>query len=255
VRGVLTCVMATLCVLAAACERYDVPSRSDALPSCCEGAGVCVPAALAPAGMSQRLGADSCDEGALCAPRAFLEDPGATPARCQAAGELEGRCLPSCLPAVAERGEQLTRRDCDRDQRCVPCFDPSTGEDTGACRTGDDQPSDPPRTFERCCGSMGAELGTCLPLELLNAEQADALPVDSCSGPETRCAPSELTRAPYQLSWCKVPLLGSLVSEGLCLPECFVPFPARLLTPRGTCGASSRCVPCASLDSSQPGCE
>jgi hypothetical protein len=247
--------MAALCVLAAACERYDVPSRSDALPSCCEGAGVCVPAALAPAGMSQRLDADSCDEGSLCAPRAFLEDPSATPARCEAAGALEGRCLPSCLPEVAERGERLAQRDCDRDQRCVPCFDPSTGEDTGACRTGDDQPRDPPRTFERCCGSAGAELGTCLPLELLGSEQAEALPVDSCHEPETRCAPSELTRAPYQLDTCKVRLLGSLVSEGLCLPECFVPLPARLFTLRGSCGASRRCVPCSSLGASQPGCE
>src|SRR5262245_61009706 len=49
----------------------------------------------------RRLGNDVCAEpNTLCVPQAMLNDANATPAHCQAAGELEGRCVSSCIPEV-----------------------------------------------------------------------------------------------------------------------------------------------------------
>lgn len=240
----------------------DAP-REKARPfqTCCEGQGHCIPERALlmslPLEARARLGNEGCDEdeSALCVPQGFLTGAEAQFDECRIAGDLEGRCLPSCLPLVAEQLETLQQRDCDRAERCVPCFDPRTGEDTGACRTGDDKPREPARSYERCCGAPGSQLGTCLPLELLPPEQVDALPTDSCRHAGTRCVPDELLSGSGEFTQCAASLLGVAPIHGVCLPECFIPLAARLLTPRGTCGAPRRCVPCTSLNPGQPGCE
>jgi hypothetical protein len=111
---------------------------------------------------------------------------------CRAPGNIEGRCLSLCLPEVAEQADRLDQRGCDRNERCVPCYDPLTGADTEACRVGTDEPAEEPRAYQHCCGGSGVELGMCMPLELLSAEQIDELPVESCLQPGTRCVPSQL---------------------------------------------------------------
>ena len=239
-------------------DRPREPART--FETCCGQHGLCVPEQSLLQSLSveerARLDATSCaaESHALCVPELFLGARERGPTHCRAAGQLEGRCLPSCLPEVAEQSERLQQRDCDREERCVPCFDPLTGEDTKACRVGDDRPVEPARGYERCCGAPGAELGTCLPIELLSAEQLDSLPADSCRRAGTRCAPSELVEG-AQPTRCNVPSFSTAASVGLCLPECFIPAPARLFTPRATCGAARRCVACQSLTSGQPGCE
>jgi hypothetical protein len=110
-------------------------------------------------------------------------------------------------------------------------------------------------SFERCCGAPGSQLGTCLPVELLPADQIDVLPSDSCRRPGTRCVPDELVDESATFTKCAANLLGVVPTLGFCLPECFVPSPTRLFTPHGTCEAPRRCVPCTSLNAGQPGCE
>jgi hypothetical protein len=227
---------------------------------CCGGSGSCVPEAALLGSLSveerARLGTAECGEEsqALCVPDALLTEEARAPS-CRAAGDLEGRCLPSCLPEVARQAERLQQRDCDREQRCVPCYDPITGADTRACRSGKDKPRERARGYERCCGAVGAQLGTCLPVELLSTSQLDALPLDSCRHPGTRCAPSELLDPEPRLATCSVQGLVVASSPGLCLAECFLPTALRFFTPRASCTAPRRCVPCANLGVDQPGCE
>lgn len=109
--------------------------------------------------------------------------------------------------------------------------------------------------LEPCCGAPGLELGSCVPVELLSAAQSDALPVDSCPEPNTRCAPNALFQAGEPPAVCSARLFGLFEFEGRCLAECFVARPARLFTPFGSCEAPERCVPCASLEGTPLGCE
>lgn len=219
--------------------------------NCCGGAGRCVPEEALLQSISAedraRLGAESCDKASLCVPSDWLETGSASAESCQGAGGIEGRCLPSCLPEVAARADKLQQRDCAGEQLCVPCYDPLTGEDTEACRIRDDAPKQRPQTYERCCGSGGQALGTCLPVELLSADQLQSLPVDSCSQPNTRCAPSELLAPAGELRACASPRLFAAPVPGVCLPECFLPPLLSLFTPRADCGAPYRCAPCSTL--------
>jgi hypothetical protein len=180
--------MLALSAVVSACQPYDSPREGTPASACCSGAGICIPTLFAPVEVAERLAQDSCSADALCAPLVLVASEGAAIDSCRAAGDLESRCLPSCLPEVAQRAARLQQRDCDRDQRCVPCYDPLTGADTGACRNRGDQPREAPRTFERC-GSTPAAQGFCVPLELLSPAQIDVLPVTGCSPPGTRCVP------------------------------------------------------------------
>ncbi len=107
--------------------------------NCCEGAGKCVPAALAGDDADQ-LGEDTCtpDQGLVCAPTAFIE--GDYVAQACETGAISllfgdefrpGACLPECIPAV---DNFLIGQDgCLDGYKCAPCLDPLSGDPTGAC--------------------------------------------------------------------------------------------------------------------------
>ena len=250
----------TVCVLAmalAACEPYDPPEQDMTPPTgCCGGNGSCVPRAFMPESLASQLDGEECgSEVLVCAPNSALLAPDALPGACRAPGDLEGRCLSTCLPAVAAQAERLDQRGCDRDQRCVPCYDPLTGADTEACRVSGDAPSEKARTYQRCCGADGDELGTCVPIELLSNGQIDALPVDSCRQPGTRCVPSALLDGSDGPARCAARNLLGERSQGACMPACFLPLAARLLSAPNGCDGGERCIACADLDASIPACE
>jgi hypothetical protein len=160
--------------------------------TCCGGAGTCIVGGVAPAELEAQFDGASCSGALLCAPNDWLFDPYAAPVACRAPGDLEGRCLSTCLTSVAEQADRLDQRGCDRDQRCVPCFDPVTGEDTHACGMDGDAPAEEAHTYQRCCGAAGHEQGMCVPLALLSPDEIDVLSVDSCHEPGMRCAPDTL---------------------------------------------------------------
>lgn len=240
-----------------ACEPYDPPQQDTTPPSsCCGGAGTCIPSGFIPQGLEARFDSEECGSEALvCAPNSVLFEPDPTPVSCRAPGDLEGRCLSTCLPSVAAQAEQLDQRGCDRDERCVPCFDPLTGADTDACRVEGDAPSEKIRTYQRCCGAPGEELGTCVPLELLSSAQIDALPVDSCRQPGTRCVPSALLDGSRGPAGCDARSLLGESSHGACMAECFLPLTVRLLGSQASCEGGERCLACSMLDGSLPACE
>lgn len=133
------------------CEPYEYSfdqsaQASCATETCCGGLGLCMlEGSVAPA-LAARLGHADCQAQTLsCVPIVWLEDPNQGPSPCRAPGDLEGRCLPGCLPELQPRAAQLSQESCAAGNFCVPCFDPSTGEDTRACSFHPDPgPSDPP---------------------------------------------------------------------------------------------------------------
>jgi hypothetical protein len=234
----------------------DVPQDpAQPLERCCgsESAAIgrCVGPALLAGEMAvsdrTRLGRDVCTQpDALCVPAAWLS---AAPAlsTCHTVGQLEGRCLPSCLPDIAEQAERLERAECGDQERCAPCVDPVTGQDTGVCSLGDDAPREPPAKLAECCQAGGSDRGRCVPTSFLeHLSVGDALKhlgQDSCADSDAVCVPSpwlDSTSVPAP-AVCRA--AGDL--EGRCMLECLpdVAAFADLLTQRG-CDDGERCVPC-----------
>jgi hypothetical protein len=203
--------------------------------------------ALASSAGLERLGHDTCtEEEALCVPSDWL-DPGEPSApSCRALQTYEGRCLPECLPDVRARAEQVRRDDCRDGDLCVPCFDPLTGESTGACALGRDAPADPPQPFAACCAQGALSRGHCVPNRALHsfARAADValLGRDSCAGEDSSCVPNDfLGSDPVAPAVCRG--LGNL--EGRCMSECLPSIAANAarLT-RVDCGDHELCAPC-----------
>lgn len=206
-------------------------------PDCCGELGSCVPQELVPPEQLDQLGTDTCTgEGVMCAPNE-LANPSFVPPRCDSVGDFEGRCLPACLPDVAEQAHQLPQADCPDAHLCAPCFDPVTLEDTGACRLNGDEPEEPPEGFEACCG----ELGSCVPEELVPPEQLEQLGTDTCAEPGTLCAPNDLTDPTFTPVVCD----SVAEAEGRCLPACLPDVAEQAdMLPQDICPPEHLCAPC-----------
>jgi hypothetical protein len=211
------------------------------LPTCCQGAGHCLPSTLIPEAQRAQLGRDSCSaSSALCAPDAFTE-PGFRPPVCTvSAYGAEGRCLPSCLPRIAEQLSRLARDGCQEGNVCAPCFDPLTGSPTPSCAQGGDPgPSRPPVVFGTCCDSRAR----CVPDALVPAAQRAQLEQASCAGAQELCVPSAIASvANFVPATCMV---SAFRVEGRCLSTCLpdVARRAEQLREDG-CGQAHACVPC-----------
>lgn len=232
-----------VCVLSS-CAAFDPPNKTpepgSMFSACCGALGACVAGALIPTEFALRLPADSCGPDLLCAPRAYLTERGAT--SCRAPGDLEGRCLPECLPEVMANADVLRRSSCAEGELCSPCFDPIGGVDLAVCWIGGDRPREAVKYFERCCWSGAEAGGACVPTELLTEAQLGALPVDTCTTPNTRCAPIDLLVDGGRLPSCadrpdEPPLV--------CARACFLTARLANFLPQRTCRADERCVPCA----------
>ena len=238
-------------------QNQDAPREppNTIVPCCGTGnlaAGTCINRELLmSSGVSdadvEQLGRDTCKTtNTLCVPNAWLADQRPTLMTCHALGSFEGRCLPACLPQVAEQASRLERDVCAQSDLCVPCYDPITGEDTGACRVNDDRPTAAPEKFEACCGSGDRALGRCIPKSTIGTSvdqaQLDALGPDTCAAADSLCVPSAwLDSDAAPPASCMAP--GKL--EGRCLPKC-LPLLAGaqgMLTP-STCAEQELCAPC-----------
>jgi hypothetical protein len=181
----------------AACEPAlsTVQPASSSSYSCCGSIGLCVTPGLATDALYQRLSSAECDEGFSCMPLDWALGVIVIPASCRTPHDLEGRCLPSCMPELAGKSARFPQGTCEADFLCVPCFDPLTGEDTEACRIEQDPgPEEPARVLAPCCDDGGrcsapAALASFSEAELRQlGAQADLLQQDSCSDAEL-CVP------------------------------------------------------------------
>lgn len=223
--------------------------------TCCDALGTCVPKTAllqsVAAEDAARLGTDECNEpNNACVPTAWLDAPEIVLTICRAAPNLEGRCLPSCLPEVAARAQQLKQSGCRNGESCVPCHDPITGDDTKACALGGDSPREPAKRFEACCGGTSR----CVPLNVLEdtvaAEDIARLGTDSCAGVLDVCVPTGwLERGEVQAARCSA--VGG--AEGRCLSTCLpqVQEQAQRLN-RSDCQMNELCVPCYDPLSGEP---
>lgn len=229
------------------------PATLTACPSyVCGGGAHCVPWVLVPEEQSDLLAA--CNDDSACVPDAMIETMGNfLLEQCTAVLGLEGRCVSSCIPQVADRADSLTQETCGEFELCVPCFDPLSGEDTGVCNmTCDVGPSEPPPpALPTCCGD---DSGTCVPKDVLPQEALDGLTEKTCDS-DAMCVPNVMIDPTFEGQPCSPgPLLVALgIDDGACLPDCLDAVDAFGVT-QSNCPNGYKCAPCNALGESTGAC-
>jgi hypothetical protein len=216
---------------------------------CCSDRGLCVPPELA-AGQAKNLNVDTCETGTLCAPTE-LTDPTFKAKACDSIDGAEGRCISTCVGgAVAKQKDRLPTAGCAAEEVCAPCFDPITGEDTGACSVNGDAPTKPKQVFDRCCGMVGDQpVGVCVPPALAGS-QAGILRQETC-GEGKLCAPIKKAEDPAF----KFPTCNSLLGAGACVNSCIPDQTQAALLSRASCEMGELCAPCNLLGSNTGACD
>jgi hypothetical protein len=236
------------------------PSIFPACSPACAGAH-CVPASLVSAADQAQLA--TCP-GGFCAPDTITSSAGkAVPPTCTSIAGAEGRCLSTCLPAVASQETLLPQGTCATGERCVPCFNPVASDPkapTGACSLGCDKPAQPPTvltcpwtgppvldpTALPACDNGGCSGAHCLPAaEVPAAVQSQLAP---CSGSSGFCTPDSIisTANNFVPSTCD-PFPGS-GTPGRCLSSCLPTVKKQAAggtLVQSTCATGEYCVPCA----------
>jgi hypothetical protein len=228
------------------CKAFDPPSGvppGDMFSACCGELGTCIASGLVPPALANMLASDVCGPALLCAPTAYVDDPTYVAPACITLAGREGRCLPACLPGLGPQAGRLKQDACRSGEVCVPCFDPVSNAETGACRVAADQPHEPAKPFERCCGRGTDAAGACVPGELLAVEERAALLADTCSDPTAACVPLPLLVAPGTLPSCK--RSATVSAPQICLRECFLGPRLGTFLPQASCGNGERCAPCS----------
>jgi hypothetical protein len=199
----------------------------------------CVPSSAIPNPDQVALLPDCPDPaGSKCVPEPYIATLGQFLAKeCRSLINAEGRCIPVMLPAVKAQIDRLPQADCASDERCAPCYDPTTAAATGACTAGcGPGPKEQPKTFATCCNGIGS----CVPASLAGAD-ASRLGKDNCTDTGFLCAPKAFTDAAYVPPTCRS--IGN--AEGRCLPSCLPDIAAQAsLLPRSTCAEHHLCAPC-----------
>jgi hypothetical protein len=235
-------------------------------PQCsptCSGAH-CVPSALVPAADQAQLA--SCMSNGMpgfCAPDTFIASDGnSVPTTCTSIAGSEGRCLSTCLPAVAALSQLLPQDVCPAGEKCSPCFNPTAANPmapTGACSLACDRPAKPP-TILTCpwtgppvldpttlpaCDNGGCAGAHCLPAAEVPASVQSQLA--ACNSNTGFCAPDEIisTGDNFVPPTCD-PFPGS-GAPGRCLSDCLpsvqTKAAAGTIVP-SSCSAGNYCVPC-----------
>jgi hypothetical protein len=217
----------------------------------CGGGAHCVPSSLIPADFLSFLG--DCAPDNKCVPDEFIKTNGNfIPPTCTSIAGAEGRCLSECLPQLAAQGDFLPVDVCAEFQRCAPCYDPVTGEETGACTLScDPGPVGQPVTLPDCCGG----LGTCVPGSLVPPAQVPFLPQDSCPQDANMflCAPDVFVIDPnYVPETCEteIPIVGG--EPGVCLPQCLLDGIQGQVLGQSSCDDNWKCIPCEDPFSGDP---
>jgi hypothetical protein len=229
---------------------YDPNAFAECGPSC-SGAH-CVPTEIVPSGLQSLLA--SCTDG-LCAPDPIIAAAGQfVPNTCQSIAGAEGRCLSTCLPAVAAQATTLPQSGCAANERCMPCFDPTAADPnapTGACSLACDAPAEPPviltcpwtgpsvynpSAFAACSPSCH-----CLPTEIVPSEAQSLLA--ACPGGFCVPDPIIVTGGNFDPPSC-VAFAGT-TAAGRCLSICLPDIAAQPSLEQSSCGVGNRCAPCA----------
>jgi hypothetical protein len=227
-------------------------------PAC--GGSHCLPASLVPSTLQALLA--PCTDG-FCAPDTFIESAGKfVPKKCTSVAGAEGRCLSMCLPEVSSKSTLLPTDVCATDERCVPCYDPTSDNPTaptGACSIGCDMATAPPvlltcpwkgppvidpTIFPAC--SPACDGSHCVPKDLV--PEAERALLARCTG--GYCVPDPITASDN--NWVPPSCTSIAGAEGRCLTDCLPEVASQPLLPQSTCAAGSKCVPCYDPTSGEP---
>lgn len=233
------------------CPFKGTPADPTRFPECGRG-GRCLDSSLiADPKIAARLA--RCDRG-LCVPEIYVKEKGQhLPKSCSSFAGIEGRCFSMVFRDVGEQKELLQQDACAVDERCVPCFNPATGEPTGACDTVScDKARGAARPLRDCCRQGGSFRGKCVPRKDVPASFLPRLSGDGCGGTDV-CAPSE------NLDPNSAPVLCAADGgKGVCVSNCIeFDFLEELFLDRGSCRSDQTCVPCrlpSGQPSNAPGC-
>lgn len=215
---------------------------------CCSDRGFCVPPALA-GDQVRNLERGTCSAGNLCAPKE-LTDLTFKPKTCDSIDNAEGRCVSTCVAgAIAKQKDRLPTAGCSANEVCAPCYDPVTGEDTGACTVNGDKPATPAYAFPKCCGRGDTAAGVCVS-PALAGDQASILRQETCAR-EKLCAPVAKASDPTY----RFPVCYGALGTGACVNSCILaPLQAAILT-RETCADGELCAPCQLLGAVTGACD
>lgn len=223
------------------------------LTPCGEGAHCLEPEFLDPAFLSQL--APCADGVAMCVPDLFLRTGGKfIPPTCSSVVGAEGRCLATVLPEVAAQEAILPQSTCGAGERCVPCFSPLDGVDTGACRLACDLgPTAPPTELPACCEGIGR----CVPSGAVPPEDAAQLGPDVCPpDQDLLCAPEIFIDGGFTPQPCDSWLIGFLFGDeygaGACLPRCLPAVADAPFLVKDECPDHFMCAPCLNPLSGDP---
>ena len=221
------------------------------LPPCGDGAH-CLNASLVPPAMAGRLAA--CASG-LCVPDPFIAAGGNfIPPTCTSTAGAEGRCLNTVLPDVARQAASLPEDVCAADEKCVPCYSPLDGSDTGACRLScDPGPSQPKVVFTDCCVKDNQPArGKCVPTQSIPSDEQKNLGTDDCVKDQQLCVPSEMLQPAFKPPACSAHNLLVGDYTGVCLSDCLKFGIQGLAISQGTCDDTHECAPCTNPLTGQP---
>lgn len=224
----------------------------------CGGAGSgahCLPGHLADPALVSKLA--TCT-GGYCVPDKLIVTAGHFVAKtCASLLGAEGRCQNTVLPLVnAQQG--LPVDSCDATERCVPCFSPIDGTETGACKVSCDPgpATTVAKTFASCCNKNGAPRGKCVPRTAIPPLLTSNLQGQGCAN-DTLCVPTENLEASYVPPACSASTLISGNYTGVCLSDCLdFGFGSDLALDRGNCASAHTCAPCRrdGKPTGAPGC-
>lgn len=218
------------------------------LPSCASKGMHCLPKAVVPAAFASML-APCKEPDMLCAPDRSIEANGQfIPKTCASVGGAEGRCLHQEIPQVAEQAKFLPRDACEAYERCIPCFDPLTGEELPSCRIAcDPGPTKPKMVFGPCAEGKGR----CVPKSAVSADQAKQLKDTDCKKDEELCAPVSAIARDAKVDTCELKMLGiKRPGDAVCVEDVLK---IGFALSQSNCKDGFKCTPCNNpLDGGTP---
>jgi hypothetical protein len=163
------------------------------------------------------------------------------------------------FPDIEAQKDQLPQDTCTPNERCAPCYDPVSGDATGACSSVScDAPKKPKVVFGNCCNENGKTRGRCVPTSVVGKD-ASSLDVKECKQGQEVCVPSEQLAQNYVPPACKASnLIGDY--DGVCISDC-IPrdFLTDIATDQGNCTTGFFCAPCKNpltgAPTGAPGCK
>jgi hypothetical protein len=145
----------------------------------------------------------------------------------------------------------LPQDTCAATERCAPCFDPLTGDPTGACSLAcDGGPTSQPTTLATCCHARAH----CVPTSSIPDDEESNLDDDSCDDGQL-CVPDQLLNAdPIKTCTANSFILGDYT--GVCLSDCLDFGIEGIALAQGSCGSHLECAPCEfnGQPTGAPGC-